>query len=147
MRVVEDPAQLIGLVTGLAQAGVHVYLGARNEQRGRAAERNLRDLGLQATWVALDVTDAGSIEHARDVIARRWERLDVLVNNAGIATRSSLDPAVIYATNVFGVAEMIQTLTPLLARAGGRVINVSSSLGSLARLSDRGRHSRARSFY
>ena len=125
------------IAKGLAQAGFHVYLGARDEQRGRAAERSLRDGGLEATWLALDVTDSRSIEHVRDTIARRWERLDGLVNNAGIATRSSADPAVIYATNVFGVAAMIQALTPLLTRAHGRVINISSSLGSLTRLGDR----------
>lgn len=122
---------------GLAAAGCHVYLGARDEERGRAAEHRLREMGLDATWLALDVTDPNSIERARETIARRWARLDILVNNAGIATRSSADPAVIYATNVFGLAEMIRALTPLLARAHGRVINVSSSLGSLTRLSDR----------
>lgn len=122
---------------GLAGAGCHVYLGARDEERGRAAEHRLREMGLDATWLALDVTDPNSIERARETIARRWARLDILVNNAGIATRSSADPAVIYATNVFGLAGMIRTLTPLLARTHGRVINVSSSLGSLTRLSDR----------
>ena len=122
---------------GLARAGMHVYAGARDAERGREAERRLRDLGLDATWIAPDVTDPHSIERARETSARRWERLDILVNNAGIATRSSAEPAVIYATNVFAVAQMIRTLTPLLARARGRVINVSSSLGSLTRLSDR----------
>jgi NAD(P)-dependent dehydrogenase (short-subunit alcohol dehydrogenase family) len=125
------------IAKGLARAGVHVYLGARDEQRGRAAERSLNEAGYPATWIALDVTDTSSIARARDAIARRSERLDILVNNAGIATRSSAEPAIIYATNVFGVAEMIRALTPLLARARGRVINVSSSLGSLTRLSDR----------
>jgi NAD(P)-dependent dehydrogenase (short-subunit alcohol dehydrogenase family) len=125
------------IAKGLARAGVVVYLGARDEARGRAAEQSLRDEGLDATWIALDVTDSTSIERARAAIERRSERLDILVNNAGIATLSSEDPAVIYATNVFGLAEMMRMLTPLLARARGRVINVSSSLGSLTRLSDR----------
>lgn len=125
------------IAKGLAAAGVHVCLGARDAERGRAAERSLRDAGLDATWIPLDVTDSNSIERARDTIARRWQRLDILVNNAGIATRSSADPAAIYATNVFGLAVMIRVLAPLLARARGRVINLSSSLGSLTRLSDR----------
>jgi len=124
------------IAKGLAAAGIHVYLGARNEERGRAAERRLADAGLKATWIGLDVTDRCSIEAARDAIARRWQRLDILVNNAGIATRSSEDPATIYATNVFGVADMIRAWTPLLASARGRVINVTSGLGSLTRLSD-----------
>jgi NAD(P)-dependent dehydrogenase (short-subunit alcohol dehydrogenase family) len=125
------------IAQGLAAAGVHVYLGARDEQRGRAAEHTLRGAGLDASWIALDVTDTGSIQRARAAIERRSERLDILVNNAAIATRSSEDPAVIYATNVFGVAEMMRAFAPLLARTRGRVINVSSSLGSLTRLSDR----------
>lgn len=125
------------IAKGLARAGVSVYLGARDEARGRAAEAELRDAGLDATWIALDVTDPTNIEHARRQIERRSERLDILVNNAGIATRASQDPREIYATNVFGLAEMIQVLTPLLARTRGRVINISSSLGSLTRLCDR----------
>jgi NAD(P)-dependent dehydrogenase (short-subunit alcohol dehydrogenase family) len=125
------------IAKGLARAGVRVYVGARDAERGRAAERSLRDEGLDATWIALDVTDSTSIERARQAIERSSERLDILVNNAAIATRSSQEPAVIYATNVFGLAEMMRALTPLLARARGRIINVSSSLGSLTRLSDR----------
>jgi NAD(P)-dependent dehydrogenase (short-subunit alcohol dehydrogenase family) len=124
------------IAKGLGRAGVQVYLGARDEQRGRAAEHSLREAGVNATWIALDVTDSTSIQRAVEVIDRRSERLDILVNNAAIATRASEDPAAIYATNVFGVAEMMRAFTPLLARVRGRVINVSSSLGSLARLSD-----------
>lgn len=125
------------IAKGLARAGVRVYLGARDEQRGLAAERTLREEGLDATWIALDVTDRASIERAKETIERRSERLDVLVNNAGIATRASEDMARMYATNVFGVAEMMRAFTPLLASTRGRVINLSSSLGSLTRLSDR----------
>ena len=125
------------IAKGLSRAGVRVYLGARDEARGRAAERTLHEAGLDATWIALDVTDSSSMLRARESIERRSQRLDILVNNAAIAMRFSSDPAVIYATNVFGVAEMMRAFTPLLARVRGRVINVSSSLGSLTRLSDR----------
>ncbi|HKP57896.1 MAG TPA: SDR family oxidoreductase [Polyangiales bacterium] len=125
------------IAKGLARAGVRVYVGARDEQRGRDAERSLREDGLDATWIALDVTDRASIERARETIERRSERLDILVNNAGIATRASEDPADIYTTNVFGLAEMTRAFAPLLARTRGRVINLSSSLGSMTRLSDR----------
>jgi NAD(P)-dependent dehydrogenase (short-subunit alcohol dehydrogenase family) len=124
------------IARGLGRAGVHVYLGARDEQRGRAAENTLRADGLNVTWIALDVTDPASIDRARAEIERRSERLDILINNAGIATRSSVEMEDIYATNVFGLARMMLAFVPLLARTKGRVVNLSSSLGSLTRLSD-----------
>jgi NAD(P)-dependent dehydrogenase (short-subunit alcohol dehydrogenase family) len=124
------------IARGLARAGVDVYLGARDEQRGRAAENTLRADGLDVTWIALDVTDPPSIDRARAEVERRSERLDILINNAGIATRSSAEMEDIYATNVFGLVRTTLAFVPLLARTKGRVINVSSSLGSLTRLSD-----------
>lgn len=124
------------IARGLGRAHVRVVLGARDEQRGRQAERALRDEGLDVTWLALDVTDPGSVDRARAEIARRWERLDILINNAGTASLMPEAMAEIYATNVFGLARLTRAMVPLLARSRGRVINLSTALGSMGRLSE-----------
>ena len=81
----------IGLETArqLGARGVTVLAGARDEARGRQAERALREVrhGADARFVPLDVTDAKSVRQAADWIDREYGRLDILVNNAGIARR------------------------------------------------------------
>jgi NAD(P)-dependent dehydrogenase (short-subunit alcohol dehydrogenase family) len=128
----------------LAREGIRVYLGARDEGRGRAAAEKLRAEGLDARPLALDVTDPVSCAEAAKTVERDAGRLDILVNYAGFAvddgppTRVSMDAVLrTYDTNVFGPVRVIQALLPLLRKApAGRIVNLSSSLGSMARNSD-----------
>jgi NAD(P)-dependent dehydrogenase (short-subunit alcohol dehydrogenase family) len=128
----------------LAREGMRVFIGARDEERGRAAAEKLRAEGLDAHALRLDVTDDASVAAAASRVEREAGRLDVLVNNAGIAidngppSRVSLDVVrKTYETNVFGVVRATQAFLPLLRRSdAGRIVNLSSSLGSLARNSD-----------
>ncbi|WP_055588211.1 SDR family NAD(P)-dependent oxidoreductase [Streptacidiphilus griseoplanus] len=123
----------------LVEAGHTVYLGSRDAERGRrAAER------LGARTVLLDVTDDASVEAAAKSIAADGG-LDVLVNNAGIESRTP-DGGVIgageltadmmrqtFETNVFGLVRVTRAFLPLLLRSARPVIvNVSSGLASLA---------------
>lgn len=138
----------IGLqaVAALGGLGMVVLLGARNPcgAEDRAAE--LRSGGADVQVVHLDVTDPGSASSAAAWIADRFGRLDVLVNNAGIAgDRGSQVPGeadlevtrAVFATNVFGVITVTEAMLPLLRRAPhGRIVNLSSSVGSLTRMSD-----------
>src|SRR4029077_13452881 len=77
----------IGLETArlLAELGMTVLLGARDPERGRAAEAELRGGGADAHAIALDVTDRASTAAAAGHIADAYGRLDILINNAGIA--------------------------------------------------------------
>ncbi|HEY6297341.1 MAG TPA: SDR family NAD(P)-dependent oxidoreductase, partial [Streptosporangiaceae bacterium] len=77
----------IGLQTArqLGARGVTVLVGARDEEQGLEAERGLRAGGADATFIRLDVTDPESVRDAADWIEKEHGRLDVLVNNAGIA--------------------------------------------------------------
>jgi NAD(P)-dependent dehydrogenase (short-subunit alcohol dehydrogenase family) len=128
----------------LAQRGATVLLGARDKQRGEDAVASLRADGLDVHPVALDVTDPASAAAAAAQIDREHGRLDVLVNNAGIAggrVRPSqadveqLRP--VFETNVFGVVIVTNAMLPLLRRSGAAVVvNVSSEVGSLAEASD-----------
>lgn len=134
----------IGLETvrQLAQAGTHVLLAGRDKDRARSAALKLQDEGLDVAPVALDVTDAGSIAAAAREVEQRHGRLDILVNNAGIlldrpddaATGSSLQVwRDTFETNLFGLIAVTQAFLPLLRRSpAGRIVNVSSILGSLA---------------
>ena len=70
----------------LGAQGVTVLVGARDEDRGRAAEHALRDGGADARFVQLDVTDAKSVQRAAEWIDAEYGRLDILVNNAGTAS-------------------------------------------------------------
>jgi NAD(P)-dependent dehydrogenase (short-subunit alcohol dehydrogenase family) len=128
----------------LARRGHTVYLGARDPSRGREAAEKLRAEGHDARPLGLDVTDDASVVAAAAALEKDPGRLDVLVNNAGIAIDDGPPSGVsldalrrTYETNVFGVVRVTQALLPLLRRSdAGRIVNLSSSLGSLARNSD-----------
>ena len=132
----------------LAQQGVVALIGARDEKRGQEAVQTLHNEGLDARYIALDVTNQGSIDAAAAKIEADFGRLDILVNNAGIAAEaapspsppSQLDIEVLrrtYETNVFGVFAVTKAMLPLIRKAeAGRIVNVSSGLGSLQQTSD-----------
>ena len=129
----------------LAETGVTVIIGSRDAGRGEATVANLSAQGLATTSVQLDVTDQASIAAAAAAIEASHGRLDILVNNAGIfdftdaAPSSASIPAVRKAleTNFIGALAVSQTMLPLLrSSAAGRIVNLSSSLGSLSVNSD-----------
>jgi len=127
----------------LVAAGHTVYVGSRDPERGRrAAER------LGARLVVLDVTDDASVAAAAKAIEADGG-LDVLVNNAGIEARTDDGGVVgaadvtaemmrhLFETNVFGVVRVTHAFLPLLQRSAAPVVvNVSSGLGSMARVTD-----------
>ena len=127
----------IGLETArqLAAAGHIVYLGARDEGRGRAAAA---ELGVR--FLLLDVTDDASVTAALRRIEADGDGLDVLVNNAGIAKRTAdgrgeaLDgPSAleVFDTNAVGIIRVTEAALPLLRQSANPVVvNVSSALGS-----------------
>jgi NAD(P)-dependent dehydrogenase (short-subunit alcohol dehydrogenase family) len=146
-------AETIALVTGankgigkeisrqLAAGGILVLMGARDRERGEAAVADLRAQGLPVEFVQIDVTSQPSVDRAAAEVESRHGRLDILVNNAGIALDwcpgSELTVEVLqetFETNVFGVFRVTKALLPLLKRSQhGRIVNLSSGLGSLTR--------------
>jgi NAD(P)-dependent dehydrogenase (short-subunit alcohol dehydrogenase family) len=129
----------------LARQGMKVYLGARSAEAGVEAERALRAQGLDARWLALDVTADDSVSAAVRRVAAEAGRIDVLVNNAGIYLRTAGSPLEqpveeilrTLQTNFLGAVRMTQACLPLLRQSqGARVVNVSSGLGSLAQQAD-----------
>jgi NAD(P)-dependent dehydrogenase (short-subunit alcohol dehydrogenase family) len=135
----------IGLETArqFGACGFTVLAGARDEERGLAAERDLRADGVDARFVSLDVTADASVREAADWIEREYGRLDILVNNAGIArgnpaSETNLDTMrEVYEANVFGVIRVTNAMLPLLRRAlAARIVNVSSEVGSISSMTD-----------
>lgn len=125
----------------LGRQHITVLLGARDGGRGDAAAAALRDEGIDAQALVLDVTDAASIGQAGAAIAAQYGRLDILVNNAGINVPGDGPPGAVptgiarqvFETNFFGPLAVTQALLPLLKAApAGRIVNMSSTLGSLA---------------
>ena len=116
----------LGLAVAFRDRGWRVIAGVRDPSRAPQA----------LSGVEVVTLDLASIDDIRSV-ARRIERLDCLVNNAGYALtgpfasytaeqmRRSLE------VNVIGPAQLVQALLPALARAQGRIINVSSIAGEI----------------
>jgi NAD(P)-dependent dehydrogenase (short-subunit alcohol dehydrogenase family) len=121
----------------LVAAGHQVWIGARDEARGRQASDE-----VGARFVQLDVTDDVSVTAAAETVGE----LDVLVNNAGISDgRISPSEATadhmrtVYETNVFGPVRVLRAFIPLLEKSAAPVVvNVSSGVGSLYLASDPG---------
>ncbi|HVV13620.1 SDR family oxidoreductase [Amycolatopsis sp.] len=130
------------IAAGLGALGWRVGVGARDGQRREAAVEKLRAQGVDAFGVPLDVTDDESVAAAARLIEERAGRLDVLVNNAGVTGGMQQVPTAVdletvrtaVETNVFGVIRVMDAMLPLLRRsASPRIVNMSSSVGSLTR--------------
>ncbi|MFI5698369.1 SDR family oxidoreductase [Kribbella sp. NPDC051586] len=128
----------------LAEQGWSIFLGSRDEGRGRAAAEKLIAGGANVVMVPLDVTSDESVAEAVRLVREHTTRLDVLINNAGApghaiapadATIDEIHP--VYDTNVYGPIRVTQAFLPLLQAADHpRVVMVSSAGGSFAVVTD-----------
>lgn len=125
------------IAQGLLNKGYEVIITARSLENAKQAAEKLQGNALP---IELDVSDDRSIELALDTLRLTLDRLDILINNAGVypdssvnvltISRASLDVAM--NTNTFGVIRMVQAFLPLLEKSqDARIINVSSGMGAL----------------
>jgi NAD(P)-dependent dehydrogenase (short-subunit alcohol dehydrogenase family) len=158
-NVMSRSSKKVALVTGankgigfevarqIGRSGATVLVGARNQRAGEKAAAMLAGEGMVARFIAIDVTDHGSIAAAAAAIKGEFGRLDILVNNAGIgdaadgpAPTARLDAVErVMRTNFLGAVAVTQAMLPLLRKApSARIVNMSSGLGSLAQNGDPG---------
>ncbi|HEX4064841.1 MAG TPA: SDR family oxidoreductase [Acidobacteriaceae bacterium] len=142
----------IGLETArqLGKTGVTVVLGSRDLAKGKAAAETLKADGIHADAIHFDVTQPDDYQNVYDYFDKKYGRLDILINNAGVSKEPFMAPnktsttsaEILHATfdtNFFGVIQITQTLLPLLRKSpAGRIVNLSSILGSLALHADPG---------
>src|SRR3954469_784589 len=145
-------SQRIALITGsnrgigleaaqqLARRGLHVVIASRDEEKGRRAAECIHAVGGHATSLPLDVSSSESIQTAVRQFGTFADRLDVLINNAGVYPDEGLTILTLprdrlaqtLQTNTFGPLEVTQAFLPHLRKAAApRVINVSSGYGQL----------------
>ncbi|MBT1705774.1 SDR family NAD(P)-dependent oxidoreductase [Chryseosolibacter indicus] len=130
----------------LLQKGYYVYLGSRTLENGLKAVKDLHAEGLtNVEAIQLDVTNQQSVEAAYKEISLKTAVLDALVNNAGVsgavpqnALTASIDNFKnVFETNLYGVVRVTQRFIDLLRKSEApRIVNVSSSVGSLSLQSD-----------
>jgi NAD(P)-dependent dehydrogenase (short-subunit alcohol dehydrogenase family) len=128
----------------LARLNITVLMGARDLSKGHRAAEPLIAQGLSVEPVPLDVTRSDHIAQATDFIRDQYGRLDILVNNAGMIhpeeplfansteTISLQALRETFEVNFLGQVAVTQACLPLIkASPAGRIVNVSSILGSL----------------
>jgi NAD(P)-dependent dehydrogenase (short-subunit alcohol dehydrogenase family) len=125
----------------LATEGFHVIAAARDAASLREVLADIKAAGGQAEALAMNVADAASVAQATQAMAKGHNKLDVLVNNAGINvgfadtifTAADADVASSLQVNAMGPLHVTKALLPLLKAAGhAHVVNVSSEAGSIS---------------
>ena len=131
----------------LARSGdVHVILAARDHAKGTVAALRLQEESLDVEALTLDVTDSASISAAVRDVEKKHGHLDILINNAGcmaddnskkVSGQTLATWRATFDTNLFALIEVTQAFLPLLRKsAAGRIVNLSSILGSMTLHSD-----------
>ncbi len=152
-------SQKVALITGanrgigfetarqLGEQGIKVLIGARSEEKGKEAEATLKNEGIDAEYINIDVDNEATHATAAKEIEAKYGKLDILINNAGVFLGEEFDangapvPASqttqdtfrkTFDTNFFNTIAVTQTLLPLVKKSDeGRIVFLSSLLGSL----------------
>ncbi len=124
-----------GIATAFAQSGANVAILCRNYEGGCAVAQDLAQYGTRTTCIQVDISDLESVRNAEKQVFQFFDHLDVLVNNAGVATTTpflaekGLDEwHRVLDTDLNGVANMVYCFAPHMVEAGlgGSIINTSS---------------------
>lgn len=119
----------------MAAEGAIVILAARNEERGRAQEQKIKDMGGEAAFFPCDVTKKEDINRLKESVEERYGRLDILMNNAGVLKTDALEDITdedwddVYNTNVKSVMYFCQAFIGLIQKNHGVILNNASING------------------
>ena len=137
---------ITGGATGLGQAlamkwaqkhkGIQICIADINEERGHNTIKALEDLGAQAFYLHCDITCEKDVKQVAEVLQSRWQGIDFVFNNAGVATGGGLlDENIeqwkwVFDINVLGMVRVSQALMPMMkAQKSGYFINIASQAG------------------
>src|SRR5271156_4040870 len=150
------PEKKIALVTGanrgigfetarqLGQKHVTVIVAARTLKSAEETAATLKAEGIDAFPIKLDVTNAHDREAAAKTVGDKFGKLDILINNAGVGAQDGIlaqktvhtteeELQTVFGTNLFATIAVTRSFLPLLKKSdAGRIVNLSSILGSLA---------------
>lgn len=128
-----------GIAKGMLDAGFTVVITARQREKAEALSKKLSTNGQEVISAALDITDEESVRQMAAFIEGRFQRLDVLINNAGAVLDFGMHPLetdftvtkVAFETNLFGAWRMVKHFHALLKKSDHpRIVNISSGAGS-----------------
>ena len=119
-----------------AREGARVVIGDVLETEGRQVEAEINEIGGECVFIHLDVTQESEWQRAVETAATRFGKLDVLVNNAGIVTMSTIEGTSgdewdrVLDVNTKGVFLGTKAAIPEMRKAGGgSIVNISSISG------------------
>jgi len=127
----------------LGQQNNTIIIGSRKFSDAEDAVAKLKEQGIDAHGIQLDITKESDRTAAAEIIGSTFGKLDILINNAGVAPKDMLIKSVnvettaeefewVFQSNFFSVVHLTNTLLPLLKKSSaGRIVNLSSSVGSL----------------
>lgn len=125
----------LGMARGLAEAGARIVVAARNAAKSRAAISELERLGAEAVAIGVNVADEASVAALVRATHERWDRLDILINNAGINIRkpahelATAEWRQVLDTNLTSAFLCSRAAHPLMkAAGGGKIINIGSMM-------------------
>jgi retinol dehydrogenase-12/retinol dehydrogenase-13 len=145
--VITGPTSGIGkeIATEMVKLGANVVLGCRDAAKGRAVAVELDRIadGASIEVVEVDLADNASIEQFALQVLKTHDRLDVLVNNAGVSrgaqpwNKNAVGIEITFATNVIGYFLMTRSLLPRLRESvPSRIVNIASTFASDLDLDD-----------
>jgi NAD(P)-dependent dehydrogenase (short-subunit alcohol dehydrogenase family) len=130
-----------------SQPGIKVVIGSRDLAQGQKTVAKLREAGADVDVLQFDITKTADYQAAYDYFDSNYGRLDILINNAGIAggtfpgtgpEHNAADVPLdllhrVFETNFFAPVALTEKLLPLIRKSpAGRIVNLSSILGSLS---------------
>jgi 2-deoxy-D-gluconate 3-dehydrogenase len=122
----------LAIARSLGEAGAALAIAGRDEAKNAAAERQLRDAGVEVVALRVDVTDSTDCAALVDATVHRFGTIDILVNNAGTNIRKrpeayDLDEwRMLVDANLTSVYLACMAAYPVLKRRGGKIVNVGS---------------------
>lgn len=119
-----------------ARQGARVCIGDITPEQGVETEAAINEAGGEGLFVECDVRRLNDLEKAKDLLVERWGGVDIVVNNAGVASAGSVEDTTlsdwdwIMDINVMGVVRGCKVFTPLLKEQdSGTIVNIASMAG------------------